>query len=90
LSLPNMLGLCQAYMSYLYHDIENSSFYNNTSPLSVEALQWRSCLSYLTYATMAASWTVISLTAAKFQPLILSVWLRLALTRECSHSHDFV
>jgi hypothetical protein len=28
LSLLNMLGLCQAHMSHLQHDIENSSFYS--------------------------------------------------------------
>jgi hypothetical protein len=45
----------------------------HTSSLSLQALQSRSYLSYVPYATTAAySWTVVSLTAAKFKPLIFS------------------
>jgi hypothetical protein len=36
------------------------------------------------------TWTVVSLTTAKFKPLIFSVWLHLALYREHVHSHDSV
>jgi hypothetical protein len=42
----------------------------STSPLSVQALQSRSCLSYL---VIIVTLTVVSLTTAKFKPLIFSV-----------------
>jgi hypothetical protein len=44
-----------------------------TSPLSVQALQSRSCISYLCYNGSLVTWTVVSLTAAKFKPLIFSM-----------------
>jgi hypothetical protein len=36
------------------------------------------------------TWTVISLTAAKFKPHMLYVWLRLVLCCEHAHPHEFV
>jgi hypothetical protein len=61
----------------------------HTNPLQVQALQSRSCLSYLAYAT-TPTWTVASLAAAKFKSQILCVWLFLVLCFEHGHSHDFV
>jgi hypothetical protein len=46
------------------------------NPLSVQDLQGRTCLYYLLYATMAAysvTWTVVSLTTAKFKHPTFSV-----------------
>jgi hypothetical protein len=44
-----------------------------TSPLSVQALQSRSRLSYLCFNGSLVTWTVVSLTAAKFKHLIFSM-----------------
>jgi hypothetical protein len=44
-----------------------------TSPLPVQALQSRSCLSYLCYNDSLVTWTAVSLTTAKFKPPIFSV-----------------
>jgi hypothetical protein len=44
-----------------------------TSPLSVQALQNRSCLSYLCYSGFLVTRTVACLTTAKFKPVIFSV-----------------
>jgi hypothetical protein len=47
-------------------------------------------LRILCYNCSVVNWTVVSLTAAKFKPLIFYVWLRLVLCCEHVHSHDFV
>jgi hypothetical protein len=51
--LMNMLGLLSRYISHMYHVIE-IPFAVHTSPLSVQVLHSRSCLSYISYATTAA------------------------------------
>jgi hypothetical protein len=51
LSLMNMLGLSP---NVHFAHTRILSFVLHTSPLSVRALQGRSCLSYVSYATMAA------------------------------------
>jgi hypothetical protein len=44
----------------------------------------------LCYNGSLVNWTVVSLTAAKFKPLIFSVWLRLVLYCKHGHSPGFV
>jgi hypothetical protein len=67
----NMLHICRVYISHISMLLKILPFALYTSPLSVQVLQSRSCLYYVSYATTAAevTWTVVSLTAAKFQPL---------------------
>jgi hypothetical protein len=51
----SLLWICLVIRQmYVSHVTENSSFCIVWSPLSVQALQSRSCLSYLSYATTAA------------------------------------
>jgi hypothetical protein len=45
-----------------------------TNPLSAEDLQSRSYLSYLCYNGSLVTWLVVSLTTAKFNPLIFSMY----------------
>jgi hypothetical protein len=51
----------QVYIWHIYHVIENSFFALHTSPLSVQALQSRACLSRVSYATTASlvTWTIL-------------------------------
>jgi hypothetical protein len=55
LSVMNMLGLCQVHISHIRVCmlLKILPFAIYTSPLSVQALQSRSCPSYLAYATVA-------------------------------------
>jgi hypothetical protein len=63
-------GLCQMCITNIHWFF----FWMYTMPLSVQALQSRSCLSYLAYATTTdVTWTVVTWTATKFRPLIFSV-----------------
>jgi hypothetical protein len=54
--LMNMLAFCQVYVSDIYHVIENSCFFTiyGRSPLLVQALLSKSCLSYASYAKTVA------------------------------------
>jgi hypothetical protein len=68
------------------------SFALHTSSLSVQALQSK-CMPILRivcYNGSLVNWPIVSLTTAKFKPLIFSVWLRFVLCCEHVHSHDFV
>jgi hypothetical protein len=54
------------------------------------AKQIMSSLLILCYNGSLVTWTVVSLTTAKFKPLIFSVWFRLVLYCEYVHSQDFI
>jgi hypothetical protein len=88
----NMLGLCQVYISHIWHVIEISSFYNiyKSSVSPGFAMQIMLILFSLCYNDSLVTWTVVSLTAPKFKPYILCVRLRLVLWSEHVRSHDFV
>jgi hypothetical protein len=45
----------------------------HTSLLSVQALQSRSCISYLCHHGSLVTWMIVSLTAVKFKPLVISM-----------------
>jgi hypothetical protein len=88
----NKLGFCQVYASHIEHIIENASCctsYKSSISLGF-AKEIMPFLLLLCYNGSLVTWTVVSLTTAKFKPLIFSVWLRLVLYREHVHSHDFV
>jgi hypothetical protein len=69
--LTNMVGHCHRAYSILLKILPFSIY---TSPPSVQALQSISCLSYLScHNGSVVTWTVVSLTAAKFKPLVFSV-----------------
>jgi hypothetical protein len=82
----------QAYIPHLQHVIENSSFFTiyKSSVSTGFAKQVMPILRILCYNGSVVIWTVVSLTAAKFKPLMFSVWLRLVLYYEHVHSHGFV
>jgi hypothetical protein len=94
------LAFRQLYLSHItcYWKFLPFAFY--TSPLSVQALQSRSCLYYVSYATTAATVTstVVNLTTTKFKPLIFStsgfafankLILTIFMTSAC-YLHNFV
>jgi hypothetical protein len=72
-----MLGLCQVYVSHIrvQRVIENSSFWAMyTSSVSTGfAERMRPILLILRYNGSLVTWTVLSLTTAKFKPLIFSM-----------------
>jgi hypothetical protein len=74
-SLINILTICQEYISHIWHDIENSSFYNiyKSSVIPGFAEQIMPILFIVCYNGSLVTWTVVSLTAAKLKPLIFSV-----------------
>jgi hypothetical protein len=92
-----LLWICLAffrmYVLHIQHVIEYS-FSCTVYKFFVSpgfAKQIMSILLILRYNGSLITWTVISLTIAKFNPLIFSfVWLHIVLYRECVHSHDFV
>jgi hypothetical protein len=69
------LAFRQVYVSHIQHVIENSSFYtthkSSVSPGFVEQIM--PILRILCYNGSLITWTVVSLTAAKFKPLIFSM-----------------
>jgi hypothetical protein len=71
-----LLWTCLAFVKCTYRTYNMLSKFRPcalyTCSLSVQAFQSRSCLSYLSWATMAA-WAVVGLTAAIFKPLISSM-----------------
>jgi hypothetical protein len=71
-SLVNMLRLCELYIAHIQHVIENSSFCTTyKSYLSTGfAMKIMPILRILSYNGSLITWTVISLTADKFKPLI--------------------
>jgi hypothetical protein len=73
-----LLGLCQMYNIY-------KSFVSPGSAMQIMPILFSLC-----YNGSLVTWTVISLTAAKFKPLIFSVWIRLVHFYEHVRSHDFV
>jgi hypothetical protein len=87
-----MLGLWQVYVLHIYHFIENFCLYKYTSPLSLQVLQSRSCLFYLS----CAQWQLNHLNGHKFDhhqvsaSHIFYVWLHLVLYGEYVHSDDFL
>jgi hypothetical protein len=69
------LAFCQVCVSHVWHVIENSSFctiYKSTVS-TVLAKQIMSILRILCYNGSFVTWTVVSLTTAKFKPLIFSM-----------------
>jgi hypothetical protein len=67
----NMLGLCQVYLSHIYHDIQNSSFYNTYKSFVRLgfAKHIMPILFSLCYNGSLVTWTVLGLAATKFKPL---------------------
>jgi hypothetical protein len=70
LSLVNMLDITSRVRTAHVACYDNYFFSQYASPLSVQALQSRSCLCILRYNGSLVTWTVVSLTTAKFKPLI--------------------
>jgi hypothetical protein len=75
LSIMNRLGLCQVYVSYIEHFIENSFFriIYKSSVSTGFAKQIMLIVCILFYNGSLVIWTVVSLTTAKFKRLIFSV-----------------
>jgi hypothetical protein len=76
LPLLNKLHQCQVYVSHIYHVIENSclcTIYNSSASRGF-AKQIMSILCILCYNGSLVTWTVVSLTVAKFKLLIFSMY----------------
>jgi hypothetical protein len=88
------LALCEVYLSHIKHVIENSSVFTicKSSLSPGFAKQIMHILHILCYNGSLVTWKVVSLTVARFKPLIyiLFFWLRLFLYCEHVYSHDFV
>jgi glucose-6-phosphate-specific signal transduction histidine kinase len=59
----------------IYMSVYGENMHNRYRPLSIQALWSRLCLILLSlcYDSCLVTWTVVSLTAAKFKPVILSM-----------------
>jgi hypothetical protein len=87
-SLMNRLRLCKVYVFHIYHVIEHSSLctmYMSSVSLGCTK-QIMPTLLILCYNGSLVTWTVVSLTIAKFKPLIFS----LSGFALYVYSHDFV
>jgi hypothetical protein len=77
MSLINKLGLCQVYVSHTYSMLLKILHFALYTILYQSSL-WKA-LRILCCNNSLLIWKVISLTAAKYMPLIFSVWLCLVL-----------
>jgi hypothetical protein len=82
------LTFCQLYVSHLQHVVENSSFCSIIkSSVSIGfAEQFMLILLILCYNGSLVTWTVVSLSTAKFKPLIFCQASPCPIPRTCSFS----